>query len=174
MLLFTQYETILGLPLSAVSTSRCITCQDICVQQSHAGSHSVISIKSRLHSEINRYSYSNNRSSPAWGQYIQYCMYAATETNIAVPMWFVFCGMIWCFDYGCSQINWYWYCISKMLPPLWFLAPRLRNPGDGSKYKPRKFMLRIKTYECAYLIWNDIEYWFNYSSSSKFRLQRKH
>ena len=29
-------------------------------------------------------------------------------------------------------------------------------------------MLRTKTFECAYLIWNDIEYWFNYSSSSKF------
>jgi len=37
MLLFTQYITIRGLPLSAVSLSRCITCQEVCVQQSHAG-----------------------------------------------------------------------------------------------------------------------------------------
>jgi len=32
MLLFTHYKTIRGLPLSAVSLSRCITCQDVCVQ----------------------------------------------------------------------------------------------------------------------------------------------
>jgi len=37
MLLFTQYETIRGLPLSVVSLFRCITCQDVCVQQSQAG-----------------------------------------------------------------------------------------------------------------------------------------
>jgi len=37
MLLFTQYKTIRGLPLSAVPLSRCITCQVVCVQQSHAG-----------------------------------------------------------------------------------------------------------------------------------------
>jgi len=35
-MLFTQDKTIRGLPLSAVSLSRCITCQDVCVQQSHA------------------------------------------------------------------------------------------------------------------------------------------
>jgi len=67
MLLFTQYETVRGLPLSAVS--RCITCQDVCVQQSLAGSHSVISNKPRLHNEINQHSYNKNRSSPAWGQW---------------------------------------------------------------------------------------------------------
>jgi len=33
----TQYRNIRGLPLSAVSPSRCITCQDVSVQQSHAG-----------------------------------------------------------------------------------------------------------------------------------------
>jgi len=32
MLLFTQYKTTRGLPLSAVSLSRCITCQGVCVQ----------------------------------------------------------------------------------------------------------------------------------------------
>ena len=32
----------------------------------------------------------------------------------AVLMWFVFCGMIWCFVYGCSQINWYWYTTYKL------------------------------------------------------------
>jgi len=37
MLLFTQYKTIRGLPLPAVSLSRFITCQDVCDQQSHAG-----------------------------------------------------------------------------------------------------------------------------------------
>jgi len=37
MLLFTQYKDIRGLPLSPVSLSRCITCQDVCVQQSQAG-----------------------------------------------------------------------------------------------------------------------------------------
>jgi len=37
MLVFTQYKTIRGLPLSAVSLSRCITCPDICVQQTRAG-----------------------------------------------------------------------------------------------------------------------------------------
>jgi len=37
MLLFAQYKTMRGLPLSAVSLSRCITCQDVSVQQSHAG-----------------------------------------------------------------------------------------------------------------------------------------
>jgi len=37
MLVFTQYKTKRGLPLSAVSLSRCITCQDDCIQQSHAG-----------------------------------------------------------------------------------------------------------------------------------------
>jgi len=37
----------------------------------------------------------------------------------------------------------------KMLPPLWFLPPAAK-PGDGSEYKPRKFMLRTKAYECAY------------------------
>jgi len=31
MLLFTQYETIRGLPLSSVSLSHCITCQDVYV-----------------------------------------------------------------------------------------------------------------------------------------------
>jgi len=31
MLLFTQYKTIRGLPQSAVSLSRCITCWDVCV-----------------------------------------------------------------------------------------------------------------------------------------------
>jgi len=34
VLLFTQYKNIRGLPLSAVSLSRCVTCQDVCVQQS--------------------------------------------------------------------------------------------------------------------------------------------
>jgi len=34
---FTQYGTIRGLPLSAVLLSCCITCQHVCVQQSHAG-----------------------------------------------------------------------------------------------------------------------------------------
>ena len=48
MLLFTQYKTISGLPLSAVSLSLCITCQDVCVQQ---GSHLVISNKPRLHTK---------------------------------------------------------------------------------------------------------------------------
>jgi len=37
MLLFTQYKTIRGLPLSAVLLSRCITCHDACAQQLHAG-----------------------------------------------------------------------------------------------------------------------------------------
>jgi len=37
MLLFTHYKTIRGLPLSAVPLSRCITCQDIYVQQTHEG-----------------------------------------------------------------------------------------------------------------------------------------
>jgi len=37
MLLFRQYETVRGLPLSAVLLPRCITCQDVCVQQSHGG-----------------------------------------------------------------------------------------------------------------------------------------
>jgi len=37
MLLFTQYETTRGSPLSAKSLPRCITCQGDCVQQSHAG-----------------------------------------------------------------------------------------------------------------------------------------
>jgi len=37
MLLFTQYQIIRGLPLSAVSLSRCSTCQDVCVQLTHAG-----------------------------------------------------------------------------------------------------------------------------------------
>jgi len=34
MLLFKQYITICGLPLSAASLSHCITCKDICVHQS--------------------------------------------------------------------------------------------------------------------------------------------
>jgi len=37
MLLFTQYKAIRGLPLSAASVSRCITCQNVCVQPSHWG-----------------------------------------------------------------------------------------------------------------------------------------
>jgi len=37
MLLFTQYITIRGFPLSAVPLSRRIACQDVCVQQSRAG-----------------------------------------------------------------------------------------------------------------------------------------
>jgi len=37
MLLFTQYKAIRGLPLSPVSLSHCITCQDVGAQQSHAG-----------------------------------------------------------------------------------------------------------------------------------------
>ena len=37
MLLFTQYKTIRGLLLSALSLSRCITFQDVCVQQSLSG-----------------------------------------------------------------------------------------------------------------------------------------
>jgi len=37
MLLFTQYIIIRGLPLSTMSLSGCITCQDVCVQQSHVG-----------------------------------------------------------------------------------------------------------------------------------------
>jgi len=39
MLLFTQYKTIRGLQLSVVSLSlsRCIACQDVCVQQLDAG-----------------------------------------------------------------------------------------------------------------------------------------
>jgi len=43
MLLFTQY--VRGLTLSAVSLFSCITCQDVCVQQSHARLHSMISNK---------------------------------------------------------------------------------------------------------------------------------
>jgi len=49
MLLFTHYKTIRDLPQSAVLPFRCITCQDVSVQQSHAGLHSVISNKPRLH-----------------------------------------------------------------------------------------------------------------------------
>jgi len=37
MFLFTRYITICGLQLSSVSLYRCITSQDLCVQQSHAG-----------------------------------------------------------------------------------------------------------------------------------------
>jgi len=37
VLLFRHYEAIRGLPLSAVFLPRCITCQDVCVQQSHGG-----------------------------------------------------------------------------------------------------------------------------------------
>jgi len=33
---FSQYKTIRGSSLSAMSLSRCITCQDVCVQPSHA------------------------------------------------------------------------------------------------------------------------------------------
>jgi len=36
MLHFTQHKSIRGLPLAAVSLSRCIICQDVCVQQPHA------------------------------------------------------------------------------------------------------------------------------------------
>jgi len=49
LLVFTHYKTIRGLPQSAVLPSRCITCQDVSVQQSHAALHSVISNKPRLH-----------------------------------------------------------------------------------------------------------------------------
>jgi len=37
MLHFTQYMTKSGLPLSAVSLSRYITCQDVCNEQKQAG-----------------------------------------------------------------------------------------------------------------------------------------
>jgi len=47
IVLFTRYETIYVLPLSAASLSRCITCQDVCVQESHAGYLSVISNEPR-------------------------------------------------------------------------------------------------------------------------------
>ena len=49
MFLFTHYKTIRDLPQSAVLPFRCINCQDVSVQQSHAGLHSVISNKPRLH-----------------------------------------------------------------------------------------------------------------------------
>jgi len=63
MLLFTHYITIRGLPQSAVSLSRCITCQDVCVQQSLAGlPFSDFTNKPRLHTKINPYSYNNNRA----------------------------------------------------------------------------------------------------------------
>jgi len=52
MLHFTQYETIRGLPLSSVSLSRYITCQDTSVFNSHVQG-SVISNKPRLHTEKN-------------------------------------------------------------------------------------------------------------------------
>jgi len=60
MLLFTQYETIRGLPLSAVSLSRCITCQDVCVQQSHAGLPFSASEYTKIAHQRNPYSYNKN------------------------------------------------------------------------------------------------------------------
>jgi len=51
IVLFTRYETIYGLPLSAASLSRCITCQDVCVQESHAGYLSVIANEPRLYTK---------------------------------------------------------------------------------------------------------------------------
>ena len=52
MLLFTQYKTIHDLPLSAVSLSHCIIPAKMSVFNSHVqGSHSVISIKPRLHTK---------------------------------------------------------------------------------------------------------------------------
>jgi len=102
MLLFTQYETIRGLPLPAVSPSRYISCQDISVQQSHAGSHSVISNKPRLHSETNWYSYNKNRSSPAWGQW-----YPAPPFHVWLP---------------CCCIH-----PALYLKMLWFLAPPAKS-----------------------------------------------
>ena len=45
MLVTGLYKTICGLPLPAVSLSRCITCQDVCVQSHIQGSYSVISNK---------------------------------------------------------------------------------------------------------------------------------
>jgi len=53
IVLFTRYETICGLPLSAASLSRRIACQDVCVQESHAGYLSVIANEPRLHRKKN-------------------------------------------------------------------------------------------------------------------------
>jgi len=49
-----------------------------------------------------------------------------------------------------------------------FWPPHCVILATGLNTNPENLCYEQKTYECAYLIWNDIEYWFNYSSSSKF------
>ena len=72
MLRFTEYITISGLPLPAMSLSRCITCKDVCVQQSHAGLPFGYSLKPRLHTKINPYSYNKNRAIASGGPVVAF------------------------------------------------------------------------------------------------------
>ena len=57
-----------GLPLSAVSLSRCITCPDVCVQQSHAGLPFSDYKQSRLHTKTKPYSCNKNPESVCYEQ----------------------------------------------------------------------------------------------------------
>jgi len=149
MLLFTQYKTIRGLPLSAVSLSRCITCQDICVQQSHAGSHSVISNKPRLHNEINRYAYNKNRLSPAWGQWWP-----------APP-----CAPISCLAPGLLHTS---NIVFKNVAPCGFCPPCCKILATGLNKNRENLCYEQK--HMSVLIWFEtiIECWLNYIPSSKF------
>ena len=124
------------------------------------GSHSVISNKPRLHTTINPYyrTIKTDPSTAAAGD--QWCpaphLKSVSPISCLAPR-FLYTSNI----------------AFRNVAPLWFLVPLLRNPGDGSECKPRKFMLPTKN--MSVLVWFEtiIEYWFNYSPSFKFSFATK-
>jgi len=142
-----------------VSLSRCITCQDICVQliNSHMqGSHSVISNKPRLHTTINPYYRTiktEPSTAPAGGQWCP-----APHLTSMPPISFLAPRLLYS-----SNIT-----FKKCCSPCGLWSPLVRNPGDGFEWKPRRFMLPTKTMSVPIWFETIIEYWFNYSPSFKF------
>jgi len=115
MLLCTQYITIRGLSLSTVTLSRCITCKDVCVHQSHAGlPFSDFKLIQIAHQKNIRTIKKGRRQRGASG--------ALPPHLKSVPSF-----RVWPQGYCIHPILYL-----KNVSPL-FLSPLLRNPGDESE-----------------------------------------
>jgi len=118
------------------TVSCCVTCQDVCVNSQMQGSHSVISKKPRLHTQIIPYLYNKTGPSPAGGKW------CPPHLKYMLPFY------IWPPSCCIHPILY----LKNVSPPCSFGTPLLRNSGGVSERKPRKFVLRRKTYECASFI----------------------
>jgi len=142
MFLFTQYISVCGLPLSPVSLSRCITCQDVCVQQLHAGILYIDFKWSQIaHHNKSLLLYNKNRA-----------VDSGTRGPVVPRPPFKICAPH--FTFGPRLLYTSNIAFKKCCPLVGF-GPLAAKSWRRVRLKTQKISVTNKKYECAYLIWND-------------------